>query len=66
MSFIEEFGKLRICLFSLSVLSDSSKTCYLTYSFYTTVVNCGLYEPYLGLANSSFKLILSESHRGCL
>ena len=55
MSFI---AKLRICLFLLSVLSDSSKTCYFRqYSFYTTVVNYGLYEPYLLLKNSSFILI---------
>ena len=36
------------------------------YSFYTTVVNDGLHEPYLLLTNSSFILLLSESHRGCL
>ena len=54
-------------LFSFeSVLSDSSKTVLFSYSFYTTVVNYGLSEPYLQLTNSSFILILSESHRGCL
>ena len=31
------------------------------YSFYTTVVNNGLHEPYLLLTNSSFTLLLSES-----
>ena len=66
MSFIEEFAKLRIYLFSPSVLSDLSKTCYFRTVFYTTIVNYGLYEPYLLLTNSSFILILSESHRGCL
>ena len=35
-------------------------------SFYTTVVSDGLHEPYLLLTNSSFILILSDSHRGCL
>ena len=35
-------------------------------SFYTTVVIDGLHEPYLLLTNSSFTLILSDSHRGCL
>ena len=35
-------------------------------SFNTTVVSDGLHEPYLLLANSSFILILSDSHRGCL
>ena len=37
-----------------------------SYIFYTTVVNDDLHEPYLLLTNSSFILILSESHRGCL
>ena len=35
-------------------------------SFYTTVVSDGLHEPYLLPTNSSFILILSDSHRGCL
>ena len=35
-------------------------------SFYTTVVSDGLHEPYLLLTNSSFILILSDSHRGSL
>ena len=35
-------------------------------SFYATVVSDGLHEPYLLLTNSSFILILSDSHRGCL
>ena len=37
-----------------------------SYSFYTTVLNDGLHEPYLLLTNSSFILTLSESLRGCL
>ena len=37
-----------------------------SHNFYTTVVNDGLHEPYLLLINSSFILILSESHMGCL
>ena len=32
-------------------------------SFYTTVVSDGLHEPYLLLTNSSFILILSDSHK---
>ena len=52
---------------SLRVLSESSKTCYFRTVFsYTSVVNNGLHEPYLLLPNSSFTLLLSESHRGCL
>ena len=35
-------------------------------SFYTTGVSDGLHEPYLLLTNSSFILILPDSHRGCL
>ena len=35
-------------------------------SFHTTVVSDGLHEPYLLLTNSSFILILSDLHRGCL
>ena len=35
-------------------------------SFHTIVVNNGLREPYLLLANGSFILLTSESHRGCL
>ena len=38
----------------------------LSSSFYTTVVSDGLHEPYLLLTNSSFILILTDSHRGCL
>ena len=34
-----------------------------SHSCYTTVVNDGLHEPYLLLTNTSFILILSESHR---
>ena len=56
MYFIEEFARLRICLFpSICVLLESS----------TAVANNGLHEPYLLLTNSSFILILSESHKGC-
>ena len=62
MSFIKEFARLRPFI-SLRVLSESSK---LLYSFYTTVVNDGLHEPYLLLTNNQFILILSDSHRGCL
>ena len=50
---------------SLRVLLESSKTCYFR-SFYTTVLNDGLHEQYLPLTNSSFILMLSESHSGCL
>ena len=39
---------------------------FFSYSFHTTVVSDGLHEPYLLLTNSSFILILSDSHRGCL
>ena len=62
MSFIEQFARLRLFI-SLRVLFESSK---LLYSFYTTVVNDGLHEPYLLLTNNHFILILSDSHRGCL
>ena len=57
MYFIEEFARQRICLFRYMLFSSS---------FYTTVVSNGLHEPYLLLTNSSFILILSDSHRGCL
>ena len=50
---------------SLCALSESSKTYYFL-SFYTAVVNDSLHEPYLLLTNSSFILILSELHMGCL
>ena len=40
--------------------------CAVCYMFcVTTVVSDGLHEPYLLLTNSSFILILSDSHRGC-
>ena len=37
-----------------------------SFSFYSIAVNDGLHEPYLLLTNSSFILILSDSHWGCL
>ena len=63
MSFIEEFARLRLCLFRYVFCQNLTK---LLYSFYTTVVNDGLHEPYLLLTNNHFILILSDSHRGCL
>ena len=51
---------------SLRVLSESSRTCYFHPVSTPTVVSDGLHEPYLLLTNSSFMLILSGSHRGCL
>ena len=63
MSFIEEFARLRLCLFRYVFCRNLAK---LSYSFYTTVVNDGLHEPYLLQANSLFILILSDSQRGCL
>ena len=60
MSFIEEFARLRLRYVSCRNQAKRS------YSFYTTVVNDGLHGPYLLLANSTFILILSDSHWGCL
>ena len=43
-------------------------TCKLGFLFngYLIVVSNGLHKTYLLLTNSSFTLLLSESHRGCL
>ena len=64
--FIEEFARFENLFISLRVLSESSKTCYFHPVFTVTVVNDGLHEPYLLLTNSSFILILSDSHSECL
>ena len=64
MSFIEEFARLRLFI-SLRALSESSKTYYFL-TVFTPVVKDSLHEPYLLLTNSSFILILSESHVRCL
>ena len=66
MYFIEEFAKLRICLFRCVFCRNLAKRVLFSSSFYTTVVSDGLHEPYLLPTNSSFILILSDSHRGCL
>ena len=66
MSFIEEFARLKICLFRYSSFVRIKQNELFSYSFYTTVFNDGLHEPYLLLRNSSFILTLSESHRGYL
>ena len=63
---MEEFARLRICLFCYvlaGVLSESSKTRYFDTVFYITVVNDGLHESYLLLTNRLFMLTLSESNR---
>ena len=65
MYFIEEFARLRICSFRYVFCRNLAKRVTFT-GFYTTVVSDGLHEPYLLLTNSSFILILSDSHRGCL
>ena len=43
-------------------------TCKLVFFFngFLIVVNNGLHKPYLSLTNSSFTLLLSEFHKGCL
>ena len=67
MYFIEEFAWLRICLFRYVFCRNLAKRVVLfSSSFYTTVASDGLHEPYLLLTNSSFILILSDSHRRCL
>ena len=58
----KKFARLRLFI-SLRVLSEAKP---LSHRFYTTVVNDGLHELFLLLTNSSFILILSDSHRGCL
>ena len=65
MSFIEEFARLRLCLFHY-VFCQNLATLLFSCSFHTTVVNDGLHEPYSLLTNHSLILILSESHMGCL
>ena len=65
MSFIEEFARLRICLIRYVFCRNLEKLVIFV-QFFTTVVNIGLHEPYLLLADRLFILILSESHRECL
>ena len=71
MSFIEEFAKLRICLYlATRVLSESSKTCnFVSHTPVFTLLLSGsndLWKLSLLLTNSSLILRLSDSHRGCL
>ena len=58
MYFIEEFAKLRICLFRCVFCRNLAKR--------VICIRDGLHEPYLLLTNNLFILILSDWHRGCL
>ena len=51
---------------SLSVLSESSKTCYFRTVFTLRLSMIVSMSHFFLLTNGSFLLILSESHRGCL
>ena len=65
MYFIEELARLRIVYFATCFVGIEQNMSF-SYSFYTTVVIDGLHEPNLLLTKSSFILILSDSHWGCL
>ena len=65
MYFIEEFVSWE-CVYFAACFVGIQQNVWFSSSFYTTVVSDGLHEPYLLLTNSSFILILSDSHWGCL
>ena len=65
MYFIEEFVSWE-CVYFAACFLGIQQNMWFSSSFYTTVVSDGLHEPYLLLTTSSFILILSDSHWGCL
>ena len=65
MSFTKDFARLRLFI-SPMLCQNLAKLNLFSYSFYTTVVNDGLHEPYVLLTNSLYMLMLSELHMNCL
>ena len=62
MSFIEAFGRLRICLFHyvITVLSETSRTCYFSAVLTRLLLTMASMQLCLLQTNSSFLLRLSE------